>query len=98
MERCAIDIHEGEQKHATRPSGKAIKLHLRLKNVSPDLSFCPLERYFTRYWTTNPKGAGNKLIDRLDEPYTYLQIGRYKFRGPAGYIDDKKLRPKDRGE
>jgi hypothetical protein len=72
-------------------------LYLKLKNVSKDLAFYPMDRYFTRYW--RPPGtsnSNNRWIDRY-EPYTYLQVGSSKFYGgPAGYYDLKRDPRNDR--
>lgn len=63
-----------KQKNRTEPTEKPIAptlvLHLRLKNVSQNLSFYPTDPYFDR----NPKYPN-------DKPYTLVDVGGRKFYG-----------------
>jgi hypothetical protein len=52
------------------PVPETLVLHLRLKNVSPDLTFYPTDPYFDR----RPKYAA-------DKPYTLVEVGDKKFFG-----------------
>ncbi|MFL5241711.1 MAG: hypothetical protein ACJ8FY_06355 [Gemmataceae bacterium] len=65
---------------------EALALVLRLKNISQDVVFKPLDPYFTRQW--KPKNGG--LM-----PYTYLHVGDHQFYGgPLSMSDvrDHQLR------
>jgi hypothetical protein len=71
-------------KMKTRPEVKkvAVKptlvLHVRLRNVSPDLTFYPTDPYFDR----NPKHAN-------DKPYTLVDVGgRMYFGGAIEFVTD----------
>jgi len=50
----------------------ALILRLKLRNVSRDVSFYPMDRYFVRAW---PKVQGDH------KPYTLLEMGERKFYG-----------------
>jgi hypothetical protein len=50
-----------------------LTLTLRLRNRSADVTFKPMDRFFSRKWPTKNK-AQNK-------PYTYLEMGEQKFYG-----------------
>jgi hypothetical protein len=67
----------------------ALKLKLRFKNRSNDLSFYPMDRFFTRYWLPGGKNAPDGLARWMPadkEPYTMLEVGGERFYGgPAGY-------------
>ncbi len=52
------------------PIKPTLVLHIRLKNISPDLWFYPTDPYFDR----NPKQAG-------DKPYTLVDVGGRKYFG-----------------
>jgi hypothetical protein len=52
------------------PIKATLVMHLRLRNVSPDLTFYPTDPYFDR----NPKQAN-------DKPYTLLDVGGRKYYG-----------------
>lgn len=63
-----------KQKNRAEPTEKRIAptlvLHLRLSNISPDLTFYPTDPYFDR----NPKYAN-------DRPYTLVDVGGRKYYG-----------------
>jgi hypothetical protein len=52
------------------PIKPTLVMHVRLKNVSPDLTFYPTDPYFDR----NPKQAN-------DRPYTLVDVGGHKYFG-----------------
>lgn len=71
-------------KDKTRPEVKKVPvkptlvLHVRLRNVSPDLTFYPTDPYFDR----NPKHAN-------DKPYTLLDVGgKMYFGGVIEYVTE----------
>ncbi len=85
----AIAAEKKDNPGETQLDGLALKLHLRFKNLSNDLSFYPMDRFFTRYWVP----GGTRVRDGLrrwmppdKEPYTMLEIGGNRFYGgPAGF-------------
>jgi hypothetical protein len=81
VERGRIQIVEAGKNPET-PEGEALKLYLRVKNISADLPYYPLDDYFTRYW----RADGKRKLDELRtarEPYTQLVIGGQHFYGGA---------------
>ena len=77
-------------------------LNLRLKNVSQDVVFKPMDPYFDLRWKEN------KDETNLGMPFTYLTVGDQRFFGPnsladiddnhvtlAGQHFDKELKPGD---
>lgn len=64
--------HNGGSDLATRPS---LVLYLRLRNVSDDVVFRPLDPAFNRRWKV---GAPRK-------PYTFLEMGDRRFFGPLDW-------------
>ena len=85
------------------PSGdECLVLNLRLKNVSQDVVFKPMDPYFDLRWKEN------KDETNLGMPFTYLTVGDQRFFGPnsladiddnhvtlAGQHFDKELKPGD---
>jgi hypothetical protein len=62
----------------TRFDQPSLALHVRLKNVSDDLSFHPTDPAFDRRWS--PRGREGKR-EPLPPPYTLLELGDQKFWG-----------------
>jgi hypothetical protein len=59
---------------------KSIVLHLKLKNVSTDQAFAPLDNYFDRCWISHSEVP----------PFTMVEIGSNKFYGgPCQWIPRK---------
>lgn len=86
LERGPIELQERGVKETVKPKGMSVKLYLRIKNVSKDLEFCPLDRYFSRYWV-DKKERGIRWISP-QPPYTYLELGGQRFYGgPHGFYD-----------
>ena len=59
-------------------------LRLKLKNVSADQSFCPLDYYFNRKWKEKSRNS-------YPPPFTFVQFGTEKpeksfFGGPANWL------------
>jgi len=73
VERGRIKISDTPTGRAEESETEALKLYLRLKNVSGDLPFYPIDRYFTRRY--------DPLRDR--PPYTQLIVGGQHFYGGA---------------
>jgi hypothetical protein len=87
LERKSITMRELGKKQTYDPKGKALLLHLHLKNVSKDLAFYPMDRYYTRYFRPSPPRDALRCPSN-DVPYTYLEIGKDRFYGgPGGYYD-----------
>lgn len=87
IEQKSISLRELGKKQTYEPNGKALLLHLRLKNVSKDLAFHPLDRYYTRYFRPSPPRDAMRCPSN-DVPYTYLEIGKDRFYGgPGGFYD-----------
>jgi hypothetical protein len=83
----AITMKERGKTQPYEPRGKALMLDLRLRNVSNDLPFHPLDRYFTRYYRAGRKRDSTRS-PYSEVPYTYLEIGQKKYYGgPAGFYD-----------
>lgn len=66
----AYTKEKGREDPKQVPIRDTLVLHVRLKNVSPDLTFYPTDPYFDR----NPKYAN-------DRPYTFVDVGGRKFFG-----------------
>jgi hypothetical protein len=81
-------IEIGAQKIDNKPldRGNALILKLRFKNTSSDLSFYPMDRFFTRFWLPGGQRAADGLerwMPADKEPYTRLEVGRSRFYGGA---------------
>jgi DNA-directed RNA polymerase subunit RPC12/RpoP len=69
----------------------ALKLYLKLKNVSNDLPFYPLDRFFTRYYDPGSKRTKQRWSS-ADPPYTQLIVGKQHFYGgPTGWANRRLL-------
>jgi hypothetical protein len=87
IEQGSIEMTEKGATMTERVEG-AWKLYLRFKNLSPDLAYYPMDRYFTRYWRADGKRGTPPRFHTDLEPYTYLEVGSKKFYGgPAGFYD-----------
>ena len=84
VKRGRVEVKE-EGKNPYTPEPKALKLYLKLKNVSSDLAFYPMDNFFTR--ATDKNGhAKNDGRQMLYPPYTQLVIAGHRFYGgPAAY-------------
>lgn len=88
-----IAITAGKKGKPDVPDQPALKLTLRVKNVTEDLTFCPLDRYFTRWHVGEGKEKGSRW-NSADRPYTYLDVrGTRFYGGAAGYWDTRADRP-----
>ena len=68
--------------------GTALIMHLRLKNVSTNIDFCPTDPFFDRYYDQRSRNA---------KPYTLLELGGKKYYGgPIDFlaIDWKQVKRK----
>lgn len=84
VERGPIGIKEEGKKGIETPPGQALKLSLKLKNVSKDLAFFPLDNYFTRAWRAG--SIKHQGLHTTFEPYTQLVIAGQRFYGgPAAW-------------
>jgi hypothetical protein len=85
IKRDFIKIKQEGVAKPEEPSAKALKLYLRLKNVSPDLAFFPLDNFFTRATDKNGRAKNNGRQMKY-EPYMQLVIADHRFYGgPAAY-------------
>jgi len=88
VERDHIWISDTPKGQA-QDSGEALKLFLRVKNISSNLTFYPLDRYFTRKF--------DPARDR--PPYTQLIIGdEHFYGGPASWADRQFANPRATNE
>lgn len=93
VERGPIAIKEVGRDKPEIPERDALKLYLRVKNLSPDLPFYPLDNYFTRYWRADNKRKQDSFPTSR-EPYTQLVIGSQHFYGgPAAWNPQGDSRP-----
>jgi hypothetical protein len=60
----------------------SLVLTLKLRNVSADQAFAPLDNYFDRAWK-----PGMSLM-----PLTYLEAGKHRIFGPARWVPPEKRR------
>ncbi len=67
--------------------GQALKLHLKLENLSKTLAFVPLDAYYVRRYPIPDDLKG--MYDHAQYlPYSYLKVGNrspFLYGGPAGY-------------
>ncbi len=102
VERGAIALAEAPGRKPQPIDGEALKLVLRLRNLSADLPFYPLDRYFTRYWRAGTRRVelGKqqnpfRCVSTSWEPYTQLVVGgEHFYGGPAGWYEARS--PNDR--
>jgi hypothetical protein len=81
VERAPLEISSTPTGKTHETEHAALKLHLRLKNISRDLTFAPLDRFFTRRY--------DPARDR--PPYTQLIVnGKHFYGGPADWDDSKR--------
>ncbi|MBI1913599.1 MAG: hypothetical protein HYS12_02410 [Planctomycetes bacterium] len=81
VERGRLEISSTPMGKTQETEHEALKLWLRLKNVSRDLTFCPLDRYFTRKYDPS----------RDRPPYTQLIVGgRHFYGGPGDWADSRQ--------
>jgi hypothetical protein len=73
-ERISVMVHGFEKPEQC--SGDSLVLYLKLKNVSTDERFAPLDTYFDR--------CGS--LDQGTLPLTYLEVGPYRISGPAQWV------------
>jgi hypothetical protein len=95
VKRGPIEIKEEGRTKTEKPAGKALKLYLRLKNVSKDLAFYPLDGYFTRQWRVSVPMTPGALRTRF-EPYTQLVIaGHHFYGGPTSWNERGSSDPRE---
>jgi len=90
VERTKVEvITEGAEEDPQPCPYESLKLQMKLKNVSEDCSFTPLDNYFDRKWRQG---------DNLPPPLTLLQADKEVFfGGPAGWEAlDRRNRTKKR--
>lgn len=59
-------------------------LWLKLRNVASDITFAPLDRYFTREW--KPLGKERASNSTTNPPFTYLELaGKRLYGGPTAW-------------
>src|SRR5262245_47783107 len=100
-EKPVTFLYRGGGLNAEATTRDSLVLHLRLKNISRDVFFYPVDPYFDRRWIQEKDG--------LPPPYTFLEAGSKRFYGgavrrrrepdsPREYIEgqqdnDKELKP-----
>ncbi len=87
--RGSIEIAEDKPDGPAQQYERALMLYLRFKNLSQDLSFYPMDRFFTRSWVPGGSKVGHlngHWMPPDEEPYTMLELGTKRFYGgPAAY-------------
>jgi hypothetical protein len=81
-------VFQNNQMNPQALSGEALIMHLRLKNVSTNIDFCPTDPFFDRYYDRRGRSA---------KPYMLLDVHGHKYYGgPIDFlaIDWKQVKRK----
>ena len=88
--------------------GKALKLHLKLENVSTNVAFAPLDAFFVRRFPAGKRpNEDEEAFEHTERgPYNYLLVGEYAkglklyeknplYGGPAGWNSVRSRRQRE---
>lgn len=88
VERGVVETLEKGRAKPEQLPGEAVKLYLRMKNVSKSLAFYPMDRFFNRYYNMTNKKDELRYSDPKNPPLTGLVVNaKPYYGGPAGYWD-----------
>jgi hypothetical protein len=96
VERKRVAVVDGTPNEPRTCDHDSLVLHLRVKNVSQDQAFVPLDGYFDRKWSESQGGL---------PPLTNLHAGPFRFyggpaewapHGSGGWIEGRKVTARDR--